>query len=174
MVHQDFWSIFPAVFPMFFSGSGVTAFRTKPILLLLPGGYAHLIVCILNQIGFILSYGAFYSPTRRSLFSSRWMDCFSILLRNWASAAVLISTGSEGTSNRALTVALGALLLAEQMPLRNNAGTLSSIAQTVLKDVRAHQTSATDVSLGTIMALYPHHLLLSRAPLRLYGPLTVP
>lgn len=62
----------------------------------------------------------------------------------------------QGTSNRALMVMLGMLLLTEQMRLRNNAYTLSSIGQTVPKDVHAHQTTGAYVSLGTMMNLYIH------------------
>lgn len=52
--------------------------------------------------------------------------------------------------------AFGILLSTKQVFLRNNGCMLESIAQTILKDVHADQTTAAYVCFGIMMTLYIH------------------
>lgn len=70
----------------------------------------------------------FHSPTQLNLYDN---------LIN----AVLVSTASVGTSDRALMTALEMLQFLEEMLLSNRSCTRSSTAQTVLKVVRSHQAT---------------------------------
>lgn len=62
----------------------------------------------------------------------------------------------QRASNRTVTAAHRVFFLTEQMLSKNNACTLYIIAQTVLKDVSAHQTTVVYLRMGTIMALSIH------------------